>query len=138
MTHSGWLTCFWIKSLSHFNHSWWLSLVLIDSSYWDISDGSSDVIIKVLICLQVRFFSFFPFLSLLSIPWNLCQPILTISLEVVSKNDFLQNYYSQSQYLPDYVISPNFFQIVLFYQFLNKKTVLISKNILQEIGIEFC
>jgi hypothetical protein len=45
------LTCLWATHVSHFNHSWWSFLVSLYSSHQNLSNGTSDVVIGVSVCL---------------------------------------------------------------------------------------
>jgi len=80
VTVSSLLWCFWIRFINIF------------------FNGVGGVIIRALLRLRGLFF------SLLSLSWNLCQPILTISLQVDIPNlDILQSCYFQPQHIPNNV-----------------------------------
>lgn len=64
-----WQVTHWYLMVSgtHSSYRWWSSTVLLNSSRQDFSNGTGDVIIGDLVCLQVLFFNFIlSFLSPLS------------------------------------------------------------------------
>jgi len=45
----------WKAHMTHSVHGLWFYVVLLDSSHWDLSNVTSNVIIRVLLCLQDLF-----------------------------------------------------------------------------------
>jgi len=106
------LTCLWATCVTCSGHNWWSFLVSLDSSHFDLSNNTSNVVIEVLMCLQYHFFYTFFILFLLDF-------VSIKSLDVIC--DFLK-----------YIVFLNIFYIVYIYIYKNpKKTLWLWRQFLE-------